>query len=346
MSAVASPEAAGPSLTVLVLVHERLDYLPDALESVLARPGTHNPPEVLLVGPRPPPILGDPRFRPVRFVPSDEPGVAGKIADGLREARGELVAFLEDDDRYAPARIPEAIRLFGERPSLGYLQNGYRTVGPDGDPAPGRCPHRRLRARWIRQGPVDLRGPRTPRALSVLRGIPAGFNTSSMTIRRSLLEGSPGWFRRCGMLADTALLYAALASPLDLRLTPEPWTELRVHGESHSDPVGGDGPEQMARRRMFLEALRPARQVLRERVAGSPTLRRAVEGQEASEEVIRLLRDPSASRRELGAAVLASVARWDTFEVAHRRGAIPLGVLGGLSPRLGHRLYRSARRFQ
>ncbi|MHB1434814.1 MAG: glycosyltransferase [Thermoplasmata archaeon] len=333
-------------MTVLVLVHQRLDYLPEALGSVLDVAGAADPPEILLVGPRAPPILDRPRFRPVRFVASAEPGVAGKIADGLREAHGDLIAFLEDDDRYASGRIRETIRLFGEHPSLGFLQNGYRPVGPDGAPAPGRGPHRRLRERWNRRGPVEIRGPRTGRALRVLRGIPAGFNTSSMTIRRSLLDGSDWWFRRCGMLADVALLYAALASPQDLLMTPEPWTDLRIHGESHSDPVGDEGSEQMAQRRAFLEGLHPARQVLREVVAGIPALRRAVDGQQASEEVIRLLRSPSAARPEFGAAVLESLARWETFEVAHRKGAIPLGMLATLSPGLGRRLYRFARRFQ
>ncbi|MFG1530452.1 MAG: glycosyltransferase [Thermoplasmata archaeon] len=343
MSAVGPTGPPGPSLTVIALVHRRLDYLAEALDSALAQSDPEAPPELLLVGPRRPPILDEPRFRPVRFVASAEPGVAGKISDGLREAHGDLVAFLEDDDRYAAGRIHDAVRLFRERPALGYLQNGYRPIGPDGAPAPGRGPHPRRRERWIRRGPVELRGPRTRRALTVLGGIPAGFNLSSMTIRRSLLDGIDGWLRRMGMLADSALLYAALASPFDLRLTPEPWTELRVHAHSHSDPAGDDGPESMAQRRAFLEGLRPARRVLRERVAGVPALDRALDGQVASEEVIRLLRDPSAARPEMAAAVIATLSRWETFEVAQRRGAIPLGLLATVSPGLGHRLYRIAR---
>ena len=346
MSAVEPNGPSGPSLTVLVLVHQRLDYVAEALDSALAQSDPWEPTEVLLVGPRRPPILDAPRFQPVRFVPSEEPGVAGKVADGLRDAHGELIAFLEDDDRYATGRIREAIRQFRECPSLGYLQNGYRPIGPDGRPAPGRSPHRRLRERWVRRGPVELRGPRTGRSLAALRGIPAGFNLSSMTIRRSLLEGSDRWLRRCGMLADSAILYAALASPLDLRLTPEPWTELRVHPGSHSDPAGDDVPGSMDRRRAFLESLGPARSVLRERVVDHPTLRRAWEGQAASEEVIRLLRDPSVLRPEIAKAVVVALTRWETFEVAQRKGALPLGLFAVLSPRLGHRLYRRARRFQ
>ncbi len=346
MSAGTTAGGPDPSTTILVLVHDRLDFLAEALESALAAPAPGRPPEVLLVGPRPPPILGETRFRSVRFVASDEAGVAGKIADGLRAARGTLVTFLEDDDRYAPDRIREATRRFREHPSLGFLQNGYLPIGPDGTPAPGHGPHRRLRDRWIRRGPVWIIGPRTGRTLSALRGVPAGFNTSSMTIRRSLLDGSDVWLRRCGMLADTALFYAALASPWDLLLTPEPWTDLRIHRSSHSDPVGSDGPEEMDRRRAFLDGLRPARRVVRERVAGRPALGRALDGQEASEEVIRLLRVPSANRQEIGAAVLATLARWETFEVAHRKGAIPLGMVAVLSPSLAHRLYRSARRYQ
>lgn len=337
-----APRRSALSISVVVLAHRRLQFLADALDSALDSDAD----EILLVAPEEPAILCDPRYRGVRFVGSPYTGVAGKIADASAEAQGDLVSFLEDDDLYAPGRLERVRAVFAREENLGWLQNGYCPFETLGQPYRGNYPHRRALQRWQHRGAVWIRGERSSSSLRALAGIPAGFNTSSMTVRRPLLASWAPLLTRCGMLADTALLYAALASPYDLLLTPEPWTFLRVHPQSHSDPMESMDPEAMARRRKFLEELRPGREAIREflQLHGSAPLRRALEGQCASEEVIHSLRSPTSTRRSLAALCAAAMRRYETFEVQNRRGAVALGLLAVVSPSWGHSIYRTARR--
>ena len=44
---------------------------------------------------------------------------------GIREARGELIAFLDQDDSWKPQHLSAAVAAFDSRPELGLVQSGF-----------------------------------------------------------------------------------------------------------------------------------------------------------------------------------------------------------------------------
>lgn len=117
---------AGPTVSVIVPTHERASLLPRALRS--AQTQTHRNLDIIVVDdasrdetPRVCADIaaGDPRVRCVR----SEENIRGAKARnlGLSLARGEYVAFLDDDDEWAPDKVALQLPLADAHSVVGCL---------------------------------------------------------------------------------------------------------------------------------------------------------------------------------------------------------------------------------
>lgn len=105
-----------PTFSVIIPTHNRAHLLPRAIRSVLAQ--TLPDFELIIVddgsADETPAIveeLDDPRIRYVRR--SNASGVSAARNCGIRQSRGEFVAFLDDDDEYAPCFLEKTHETYG-----------------------------------------------------------------------------------------------------------------------------------------------------------------------------------------------------------------------------------------
>jgi glycosyltransferase involved in cell wall biosynthesis len=123
-------DGAAPSLTVIVPVRDARDYLADALESV-AEQGFADP-EVLVVDDGSTDGSADvvagvaPQARVLRHVTPCGPAAARNTA--LREARGELIAFLDADDVWVPGALRTLWGCLQERPETQFVVGATELV--------------------------------------------------------------------------------------------------------------------------------------------------------------------------------------------------------------------------
>jgi glycosyltransferase involved in cell wall biosynthesis len=95
----------------------------------------------------------------------ERPGLnqAAAINEGLRVATGEIAAWLNADDAYAPGALALVAECFAAEPALGALIGDCAVVDPDGKPLwyerPGPYDFRRLlrRGNYLAQPAVFLR---------------------------------------------------------------------------------------------------------------------------------------------------------------------------------------------
>src|SRR5262249_16852308 len=116
MARLGKPDASRPEVTTIIPTRDRKDWLPRALLSALGQEGIEA--ETLLVdcGSRTP--LGS-WFRAdgcrLRVLRQETPGGPPAARNtGLADARGKWVAFLDDDDIWAPVKLRTQLRAAAE----------------------------------------------------------------------------------------------------------------------------------------------------------------------------------------------------------------------------------------
>jgi glycosyltransferase involved in cell wall biosynthesis len=135
-SAPADGTAAPPRVSVVVATNRGGPFLAEALASVAAQ--TLPAAELVVVddgSPEPDAlraiVAGVPAARLVRRPAS---GVSAARNAGVGETTGDLVAFLDDDDRWHPERLRRHVEAMTARPDAVVSYCGMRTVDADGAP--------------------------------------------------------------------------------------------------------------------------------------------------------------------------------------------------------------------
>jgi glycosyltransferase involved in cell wall biosynthesis len=130
-----APTVASPLVSVVIPTFARAGLVQRAIRSVFAQ--THRNLEVIVVIDGDDPAteaalakIDDPRFR---FIVHEVQQGAGPARDtGALAARGEWVAFLDDDDDWLPTKLERQLALApAGRPAL--LMTLFRCISPDGD---------------------------------------------------------------------------------------------------------------------------------------------------------------------------------------------------------------------
>jgi glycosyltransferase involved in cell wall biosynthesis len=78
--------------------------------------------------------LGDPRARLIRRHVNG--GAAAARNTGLREAQGDLIAFIDDDDRWDPVKVARQVNFLDTHPDVGIVTCDYRIESDTGGSTP------------------------------------------------------------------------------------------------------------------------------------------------------------------------------------------------------------------
>lgn len=338
-----------PNISVILVFHDRLEYLESAIESVWSQSLDRDSYELVVVGPERPSALEKcSKGADFRFIESKERTLGGKLIEGLESTSGEILTFLEDDDQYSPDRLSHVSIAFRD-PAVTYLQNGFSLIDREGKPYVGPFHNLRKRRTWDTLGLLSINGRPESSELWPLSRIPAGFNNSSIAVRRRILSSAArDLLRGADLISDVSLLYVALAQPGRLLFDPNPLTRIRVHADSVSNPSTGTSDQHLAQLHSFSIRTDPARAALLSyvRTTGPASLIKEVEGMISISNTLRELRSPHPVASELAFNLLRSLSRVGTHEVRARLGALPLALVAMTSPSLARSAYSRLRRLE
>lgn len=123
-----------PLISVVIPTYNRADILPDTLDSVWSQ--TYRPLEVLVVDDgstdETQQVLKTWKSRReaadflVCLLSQANQGANAARNRGIREVRGECIAFLDSDDLWLPDKLRRQMALFEERPEVGAVYCGLR----------------------------------------------------------------------------------------------------------------------------------------------------------------------------------------------------------------------------
>src|SRR5580693_341273 len=125
-----------PFISVLIdtYMHER--FIEQAITSVLEQDVAEKDREIIVVDDgstdRTPELVR--RFEPrVRLIRKANGGQASAFNAGIPECRGEIVAFLDGDDWWAPQKLRKVVEAMEQDPEAGIIGNGIVQVHENGD---------------------------------------------------------------------------------------------------------------------------------------------------------------------------------------------------------------------
>lgn len=167
-----------PSVTAVVATHGRGELLRRALRSIAAQQ-YDGPLEIVVV-------FDQSDIDPLEDLRADmpaeialhtcrnerSPGLAGARNTGIAHARGELIAFCDDDDEWAPEKLDAQVALWRERPEATIIASGISIVTLDGT--------------------IDRRPPMLTTREDLLRSRVGELHPSSFLFRREHLLTLPG----------------------------------------------------------------------------------------------------------------------------------------------------------
>jgi glycosyltransferase involved in cell wall biosynthesis len=125
------------NVTAAITTYNRAGFLPGALESVFAQ--TRPPDEILVVddgstdGTRD--VLSEYAGR-VRVVHQDNRGRSGARNRAVEEARGEVLSFLDSDDRWLPDKLERQVPVLERNSSVGMVHGHVDLIGGGDEPLP------------------------------------------------------------------------------------------------------------------------------------------------------------------------------------------------------------------
>ena len=128
-----------PTVSVIIPTHDRLPFLIEALDSVHKQ--TFRNFEVIVVddGSREEvtPAIADHPTKPRTFRQTNQ-GPAAARNSGLREARGELIAFLDSDDLWMPTKLDVFVDAIARQPGTPIFYGPMTPITTSGKPIRGR----------------------------------------------------------------------------------------------------------------------------------------------------------------------------------------------------------------
>jgi hypothetical protein len=270
---------ARPLLSVLVDTYNHEKFIEQAIVGVLEQDFSMRDVEILVVDDgstdHTPEILKkfEPRIRNLR---KTNGGQASAFNLGIPECKGEIVAFLDGDDWWAPGKLARVAELLAAQREVGIVGHGILEALEDGTV---RC------AAPEKQERLRLDGLAAARVFRLRKSY---LGTSRMTIRSGVARQILPVPEALVFEADE-YLFTLAAALSDLVILPEPLTYYRLHGANLYN-AGGGNVEGLRRKQAVMAALAEAlRRELPSRGVPAETVECVVEIVQADADQMRLM---------------------------------------------------------
>jgi len=130
------------SVSVIIPTYNGGEHILDAIESVLRQ--TYAPLEIIVVDDgSQEDILRvlSPVSQKITYIRQDNAGPSAARNRGIRAARGEFIAFIDDDDIWHPEKIEAQMRMMKQYPDCGMVYSYPVFMDENGSPLPTRVPY-------------------------------------------------------------------------------------------------------------------------------------------------------------------------------------------------------------
>lgn len=221
-------------ISVIITAHNRKSYLMDALDSVYSQ--RDNDMEIIVVK----------NFhdfddildkKGVKVINTAENTSLGeKLYLGMKQAEGDVIALLEDDDLYLPGKL-NAVREAFRHSNVVYYHNEMEFIDSKGNKTLKKD-REKFRKKYFKNNNFLVVETNFFKR-KFLDKLKFSFNNSSIALQKDLVFSWLNELRKLNTLVDTFFLLIALNSYGKLFLDSRFFTAYRIH-QSNSSSIKGD----------------------------------------------------------------------------------------------------------
>lgn len=218
-------------ITVLITAYNRKDYLRKSIDSVINQKLDKDLYEIIVIKNFFDTKLDDyMEEHNIKNIVME--GTEGEyFIKGVKESKGEILAFLDDDDEFIDNKLLYIYEKFTKNPDIIYMHNSYIQIDDDG--------------RYINENSAKLsedmyiikRNNKT-----VLTALKKGgdFNLSCISVRKKILKKYFNYLENIHHMTDTPLFYLCLSEPGNMLLNDYPYTKIRYHVSTSRPPISNN----------------------------------------------------------------------------------------------------------
>lgn len=296
---------AKPCISVLIDTYNHERFIERAIISVLEQDTPMDDVEILVVDDgstdRTPEIVRT--FEPrVRLIRKSNGGQASAFNTGIPECRGEIVAFLDGDDWWAPTKLRRVREEMMRGQEIGIVGNGITEIMENGDE------HSEVLCDTLRFQIDSLRGAR------IFRRRKSQLGTSRMTVRSSILHKIVPVPESIAIEADE-YIFTLAAALSGVSIVAEPLTFYRIHS-GNLFQISGFKKESILRKQKSIEILARA---LKERL---PKLGLVESATAAIVEAVQLEADQLRLQVKGGFPWETVRTEWNFYRIVHEDGSL------------------------
>ncbi|AFK50616.1 glycosyl transferase family 2 [Thermogladius calderae 1633] len=233
-----------PFISVIITAYNRREFLKHAVRSVLNQTLDKGLYEIIVVknfkDPEVDRLIEQSRGKVIEL---DAASIGLKLARGIEEAEGEVVAFLEDDDIYMPTKLVRIYDVFSNDEKLIYFHHNVAAIDKNGKPIFDKLIEHSNVNEFVRAESANEK-----KAIFAKYGWSLGLRNSSMAVRRDFIKRFVNVIRLFPDAVDVLLYLLALSSEGTILHSPERLTLFRLSSTSASSVRFVEDPETRFRR--------------------------------------------------------------------------------------------------
>lgn len=222
-------------ISVIITAHNRKDYLERALNSVLNQSLERDLYEIIMVKNFEDSVINNliQKYNLKSILVPENSMVGYDLALGIEKSNGEIISFLDDDDVFTENKLETICDIFNTE-SVSYVKNEIYFIN-DEDQILNR------KNRLEIKSDLKLKNESLSRKIAYLNRVKAGFNLSSISIKRDIIGKEILEFIKKDLVhsTDTFFFCCSISSGKDIFLSSKRLTGYRMN-ESTSKQLGSD----------------------------------------------------------------------------------------------------------
>lgn len=219
-------------LSIIIIAHDRGNFLQFAIDSSINQSAPKESYEIIVVK-NFESHVDDKKIEDFggKAIYTEEKSLGSKLAIGIKESRGEIISFLEDDDIFSTDKVKKVLDVFSDN-KIVYYHNNFSFISKSGKL------YKRSRSYRIRKDSNLMINEKskllTAKAITKTIKLKGAFNLSCISIRKNVIHDKITKLRGVNVAADYFMFYSALDSGLKIFLDNNLLTKYRVHQSNNS----------------------------------------------------------------------------------------------------------------